>query len=115
MIVRSARFLDLHMPPEFAHSWITPVRHCFVRNRMPEPTALDVDEWRLTISGDVEKPLTLSLAPWENATAYSDGHIGSIMAFLDPLTVKQVGTVHLCRLNRLRYPLCSPRWAGRSS
>jgi DMSO/TMAO reductase YedYZ molybdopterin-dependent catalytic subunit len=62
MIVRSARFLDLEMPPEFAHSWITPVRHLFVRNHMHEPSALDVDEWRLTISGDVEKPLTLSLA-----------------------------------------------------
>lgn len=62
MIVRSARFLDLEMPPEFVNSWITPVPHFFVRNHMHEPSALDASEWRLTISGEVEYPLTLSLA-----------------------------------------------------
>jgi sulfite oxidase len=62
MIVRSARFLDLEMPPEFLTSWITPVPHFFVRNHMHEPSTLDADSWRLTVSGEVEKPLTLSLA-----------------------------------------------------
>jgi DMSO/TMAO reductase YedYZ molybdopterin-dependent catalytic subunit len=62
MIVRSARFLDLETPPEFLTSWITPVPHFFVRNHMHEPSTLDPDTWRLTISGEVEKPLTLSLA-----------------------------------------------------
>jgi sulfite oxidase len=61
MIVRSARFLDLETPPEFLSSWITPVPHFFVRNHMHEPSTLDPDTWRLTISGEVEKPLTLSL------------------------------------------------------
>ncbi len=62
MIVRSARFLDLEMPPEFFNSWITPVPHFFVRNHMHEPSTLDVGAWRLTIGGEVEKPLALSLA-----------------------------------------------------
>ncbi|MGO9125860.1 MAG: sulfite oxidase [Terriglobales bacterium] len=62
MIVRSARFLDLEMPPEFFDSWITPVPHFFVRNHMHEPSTLDPETWQLTITGEVEKPLTLNLA-----------------------------------------------------
>jgi sulfite oxidase len=62
MIVRSARFLDLEMPPEFTDSWITPVRHFFVRNHMHEPSTFDAGAWRVTVGGEVEKPLTLSLA-----------------------------------------------------
>ena len=62
MIVRSARFLDLEMPPEFFNSWITPVPHFFVRNHMHEPSTLDPDSWRLVIGGEVDKPLNLSLA-----------------------------------------------------
>jgi sulfite oxidase len=62
MIVRSARFFDLEMPPEFFDTWITPVPHFFVRNHMHEPSTLDASSWRLTVSGEVEKLLTLSLA-----------------------------------------------------
>jgi len=62
MLLRSFRFLDLEAPPEFLSSWITPVSHFFVRNHMSEPTSLDAAEWRLSIGGEVEKPLTLSLA-----------------------------------------------------
>jgi len=62
MIVRSSRFLDLEMPVEYANSFITPVEHFFVRNHMHEPAKLDAAEWRLTVGGEVEKPLTLSLA-----------------------------------------------------
>jgi sulfite oxidase len=62
MILRSFRFLDLEAPPEFLTNWITPVPHFFVRNHMFEPTTLDATEWRLSIGGEVEKPLTLSLA-----------------------------------------------------
>lgn len=62
MIVRSSRFLDLEMPSEFLDSWITPVPHFFVRNHMLEPSALDPATWQLTISGEVEKPLTLNFA-----------------------------------------------------
>src|SRR5579863_7135825 len=62
MIVRSARFFDLEMPPEFFDSWITPVPHFFVRNHMHEPSILDADTWELKITGEVEKPLTLTFA-----------------------------------------------------
>jgi sulfite oxidase len=62
LIVRSARFLDLEMPPEFVDSWITPVPHFFVRNHMHEPSTLDAATWELRISGEVEKPLTLNFA-----------------------------------------------------
>jgi sulfite oxidase len=62
LIVRSARFLDLETLPEFFNSWITPVPRFFVRNHMHEPSTLDPDTWRLTVGGEVEKPLTLSLA-----------------------------------------------------
>lgn len=62
MIVRSFRFLDLEMPLEYAKSFITPVEHFFVRNHMHEPSTVDAREWRLSIGGEVEKPLTLTLA-----------------------------------------------------
>jgi DMSO/TMAO reductase YedYZ molybdopterin-dependent catalytic subunit len=62
MIVRSSRFLDLEMPPEFASTWITPVPHFFVRNHMSEPVSLDTGSWRLQISGEVDNPVSLSLA-----------------------------------------------------
>lgn len=61
MIVRSLRFVDLEMPPEYANSFITPVPHFFVRNHMHEPATLEAADWSLTIGGEVEKPLTLSL------------------------------------------------------
>src|SRR5713226_4156185 len=66
MILRSYRFLDLEMPPEYANSWITPVQHFFVRNHMHEPNTLDAGDWRLSIGGEVENPLSLSLAPAQN-------------------------------------------------
>ena len=71
MIVRSARFFDLEMPPEFFDSWITPVSHFFVRNHMHEPSTLDASTWRLTISGEVEKPQTLSLADLSKMASHS--------------------------------------------
>ena len=61
MIVRSARFLDLEMPPEFFASWLTPVPHFFVRNHMHEPSTLDAEGWRLSVGGEVEKPFSVSL------------------------------------------------------
>jgi DMSO/TMAO reductase YedYZ molybdopterin-dependent catalytic subunit len=61
MIVRSARFFDLETPVEFLNTWLTPVPHFFVRNHMHEPTELSAETWRLTIGGEVEKPLTLTL------------------------------------------------------
>jgi len=71
MIVRSARFLDLEMPPEFFNAWVTPVPHFFVRNHMHEPSTLDAEGWRLNISGEVEKSVTLGLSDLQAMTAHS--------------------------------------------
>src|SRR5256885_6121702 len=62
MIVRSLRFLDLEMPVEYANSFITPVKHFFVRNHMHEPSALDPHEWRLNVNGEGGGSLTFTLA-----------------------------------------------------
>src|SRR5579862_3211076 len=61
LIVRSYRFVDLETPVEYFNTWLTPVPHFFVRNHMHEPSELDAEAWRLSIDGEVEKPLTLSL------------------------------------------------------
>src|SRR5438093_7210711 len=71
MIVRSARFLDLEMPMDVLKTWITPVPHFFVRNHMHEPSTLDPSTWILTISGEVEQPLTLSLADLKKLEPHS--------------------------------------------
>ncbi len=62
MILRSFRFVDLESPVEYFNTWLTPVPHFFVRNHMHEPSELDAGSWRLALGGEVEKPLTLSLA-----------------------------------------------------
>lgn len=71
MIVRSVRFLDLEMPPEFLESWLTPVPRFFVRNHMHEPSALYADTWRLSIGGEVDHPLSLSLADLLRVTPHT--------------------------------------------
>jgi sulfite oxidase len=71
MIVRSYRFLDLETPVEFMTEWITPVNHFFVRNHMFEPVKLDAATWKLTIGGEVEKPLTLTLADLKKVPVHS--------------------------------------------
>ena len=62
LIVRSFRFLDLETPVEFMTDWITPVPHFFVRNHMFEPVSADANEWKLAIGGEVDRPLSLTLA-----------------------------------------------------
>jgi DMSO/TMAO reductase YedYZ molybdopterin-dependent catalytic subunit len=71
MIVRSYRFLDLETPVEFMTEWITPVNHFFVRNHMFAPAKLDASTWKLTIGGEVEKPVTLTLADLQKVPIHS--------------------------------------------
>jgi sulfite oxidase len=71
MILRSGRFLDLEMPPEFLDSWLTPLRRFFVRNHMHEPSTLDAETWRLNIGGEVKSPLSLSLADLMSMTPHT--------------------------------------------
>ena len=71
MIVRSFRFVDLETPVEYLNTWLTPVPHFFVRNHMHEPSQFDPDSWRLTIGGEVDKPLTLTLGELSKLESHS--------------------------------------------
>jgi DMSO/TMAO reductase YedYZ molybdopterin-dependent catalytic subunit len=71
MILRSFRFIDLESPVQYFNTWLTPVPHFFVRNHMHEPAELEAGSWRLTIGGEVEKPLTLSLDELSKMEAHS--------------------------------------------
>lgn len=62
MILRSFRFVDLETPVEYFNTWLTPVPHFFVRNHMHEPSELNANDWKLTIGGEVERPLSLGLS-----------------------------------------------------
>jgi DMSO/TMAO reductase YedYZ molybdopterin-dependent catalytic subunit len=62
LIIRSLRFYDLEAPVALLDSWITPVSQFFVRNHMSEPTTFDADAYRLIVTGEVEHPLSLTLA-----------------------------------------------------
>ncbi len=61
MIVRSARPEDLEMPLEFCKDYLTPAEHFFVRTHTYAPE-VRLSEWRLNVGGEVQKPLTLSMA-----------------------------------------------------
>ena len=88
MIIRSLRFIDLEMPAEFANSWLTPVPHFYVRNHMFEPAKVNATQWKLTIDGEVEKPLTLSLTDLARIEQHSVTNTlecaGNGRAFQDP-------------------------------
>src|ERR1700689_5441955 len=71
MVLRSFRFVDLETPVEYFNTWLTPVPHFFVRNHMHEPSELDADTWRLSLGGEVKKPLTLNLAELSKIETHS--------------------------------------------
>ena len=71
MILRSFRFVDLESPVEYFNTWLTPVPHFFVRNHMHEPSELEASDWRLSLGGEVEKPITLSLAELSRMETHS--------------------------------------------
>jgi DMSO/TMAO reductase YedYZ molybdopterin-dependent catalytic subunit len=59
LIVRSARPQDLETPVSLLDSWLTPNHRFFVRSHLYTPD-VDVRQWRLTVDGEVERPLTLT-------------------------------------------------------
>ena len=61
LIVRSARPQDLETPPHLLDSWITPNELFYVRSHFYTPS-IDEAAWRLVVDGDVDTPLTLTLA-----------------------------------------------------
>jgi DMSO/TMAO reductase YedYZ molybdopterin-dependent catalytic subunit len=63
LIVRNDRPVNLETPPHLLDPDVTPIANFFVRNNGGVPgEAADPDAWRITVDGEVEKPLELSLA-----------------------------------------------------
>lgn len=60
MIVYSREYLTLEMPMSLLNSWITPVDSFFVRNNLLMPASIDPSTWTLSITGEVERPLTIN-------------------------------------------------------
>ncbi len=64
MIVRSLRYMDLEMPIHLLDTWLTPVELFYVRNHLQLPS-VNLAEWRLAVTGEVERPLELTFAELE--------------------------------------------------
>ncbi len=60
MLVRSARPQDLEMPLSGFSDYITPIERFFVRTHVSAPR-VDLNDWRLTVDGEVATPLTLTM------------------------------------------------------
>ncbi len=60
MKVLSRRPEDLEMPLSGFGDYLTPFEHFFVRTHVYVPT-VDLNEWRLTVNGEVGAPLTLTM------------------------------------------------------
>jgi DMSO/TMAO reductase YedYZ molybdopterin-dependent catalytic subunit len=61
MIVRSPRPEDLEMPLDGFHEWITPVDRFFIRCHTYLPDPANLADWKLTLDGVVNQPLTLTM------------------------------------------------------
>ncbi len=61
MTVYSEEYITREMPVSFFDSWITPTEHFFVRNNEHMPQ-IHLAEWKLSITGEVARPLTLTMA-----------------------------------------------------
>jgi DMSO/TMAO reductase YedYZ molybdopterin-dependent catalytic subunit len=60
MTVLSKRPEDLEMPLSGFSDYITPIEHFFVRTHVYVPT-VNLNDWRLSIDGEVATPLTLTM------------------------------------------------------
>jgi sulfite oxidase len=60
MITLAARPEDLEMPLSGFSDYLTPAEHFFVRTHVYVPT-VNLDEWRLNVTGEVGMPLTLTM------------------------------------------------------
>ncbi|HKQ79063.1 MAG TPA: sulfite oxidase [Blastocatellia bacterium] len=60
LIVRSIRPEDLETPVSLLNTWITPNDLFYVRHHS-YAAKVNVDEWKLTVDGEVQTPLTLTL------------------------------------------------------
>lgn len=62
LTVLGDRPLNMETPPHLLDDRITPAERLFVRNNGLPPTAIDETNWTLTIDGDVDRTLSLSIA-----------------------------------------------------
>jgi sulfite oxidase len=60
LIVRSIRPEDLETPVSLLNTWITPNDLFYVRHHS-YAAKVDVNEWKLTVGGEVQTPITLTL------------------------------------------------------
>ena len=61
LLVRSLRPPDYESPVALLDSWITPVEHFYVRSHLPVPPGLDGATWTLSIEGEVNAPISMTL------------------------------------------------------
>jgi DMSO/TMAO reductase YedYZ molybdopterin-dependent catalytic subunit len=62
MIHHPSSSLELEMPFDLLQLQITPISHFFVRNHLDQPAISPGAEWRLTVTGEVEQPCSLSFS-----------------------------------------------------
>src|SRR5262249_12102656 len=60
LISRSLRLEDLEKPVSLLNTWITPNDLFYVRHHL-YAAKVKVDEWKLTVDGEVQTPITLTL------------------------------------------------------
>lgn len=70
MTVYSTEYLTLEMPMSRLNSWITPVESFFVRNNLLQPQ-VDLSAWRLSVTGEVDRPVTFTLSEFMQLTPAS--------------------------------------------
>ncbi len=87
LIIRSVRPEDLETPVELFTTWLTPNDLFYVRHHLYAPD-INLAEWKLTIDGEVNQPVTLTLAdlkklPKATVTVTLEC-AGNGRAFMDP-------------------------------
>jgi sulfite oxidase len=87
LIVRSIRPEDLETPVSLLNTWITPNDLFYVRHHM-YAAKVDVNEWKLTVGGEVQNPITLTLDELKrepkHAVTVTLECAGNGRAFFDP-------------------------------
>ncbi len=87
LIVRSVRPEDLETPVSLLNTWITPNDLFYVRHHS-YAAKVNVDEWKLTVDGEVRNPITMTLDELKRAPKHTIAVTlecaGNGRAFFDP-------------------------------